>query len=146
REAAAAHRTATPLAEIKQRLHAIAEAASRFSSDFDGDRALNAAIERAYKRGRNAMQRAAAGRSTDDLHEWRKHAKHLWHLLKFSRRRIARPTKKLANRLNALAELLGLDHDHAMLAEKLALGTHDRSLNHQLAVIATQRGSMEDEA
>jgi hypothetical protein len=145
-EAAAAHRKRAPLAEIRRRLQVTAEEATRFPTDFDGAALLNAALMRAYRRGRRAMQGAVNNRATAALHRWRKETKHLWHLLRMARGLIRRPTGPLADGLDRLGELLGLDHDHAMLADRLALSPHDLSLNRQLSLIAERRRSMEDEA
>jgi CHAD domain-containing protein len=146
REAAEAHRKKAPLGEVRRRLKAVAENASRFGSDFDGRGILCAAIARGYRRGRRAMLRAESARATSELHLWRKEAKHLWHLLRMARGLIDRPTKKLSAGLAELAELLGLDHDHAMLADKLALSTHDGELPRQLALISERRREMETDA
>jgi len=52
-----------------------------------------------------------------------------------------------ARRLEKLGNLLGLDHDHAMLAEKLALSpTADLSLMSQLGVISKRRQALEAKA
>jgi CHAD domain-containing protein len=146
REAVEAHRRRAPLAEVRRELTAIAEEASCFSTDFDGAALLNAAVRRAYRRGRQAMRAAGKGRGTAELHAWRKEAKHLWHLLRMARELIPRRTAKYAANLDRLTELLGLDHDHAMLAEKLARSPHDKSLHCQLALIAQRRSGMEDES
>jgi hypothetical protein len=145
-EAAAAHRKHAPLAEVHRRLRAIAETASRFPTDFDGEALLNAALKRAYHRGRRAMKQAAFSRGTGDLHRWRKDAKHLWHLVRMVRSMLPKQANKLADGLDKLTELLGLDHDHAMLADRLALSPHQRSLNRQLSLISERRASLEQEA
>jgi len=145
-EAAAAHRQHLPLAEVKRRLEAIAHAVSGFSTGFDGVALIDGAIKRAYRKGRRAMKRADRSRGTDDLHGWRKRARHLWHLLRMGRDLIPRRASRFTASLDQLIEILGLDHDHALLAERLALAPHDPGLQRQLALIADRRRGMEADA
>jgi CHAD domain-containing protein len=146
REAVVAHQKRTPLGEVRHRLTAIAESASRYRTDFDGAEVLSRALQRAYHRARRAMRRAANGRATTELHRWRKEIKHLWHLLRLARPLIRHGTGKTADGFDRLVDLLGLDHDHAMLAERLARSPDDRALRQQLAVIAERRSGMENDA
>jgi hypothetical protein len=93
------------------------------------------------------MRRAESSLSTPDLHRWRKEVKHLWHLLRVARKRLPSRSKAIATKLDRLAEVLGLDHDHAVLAERLALSpTGDPSLMRQLGLIAERRKKLEVEA
>jgi CHAD domain-containing protein len=117
------------------------------SDDFDGDALLSRAIKGAYKRGVRARARAEETLTTPDLHQWRKAVKDLWHLLKLSRKRLPRRGSKVVPDYERLSELLGLDHDHAVLAEKLAVQpTGDPALMAQLALIAQRRRALEAEA
>ena len=93
------------------------------------------------------MRRAETSLATPDLHRWRKAVKDLWHLLVLARKRLPRGMGPIADRLQRLSELLGQDHDHAVLAEKLALSpTGDPALMRQLALIARERRRLESEA
>jgi hypothetical protein len=147
REAAAAHRERTPLGEVKRRLASVAATVEAFGDDFDGTRLFDAALRRTYQRGRRAMQQAETSLATPDLHRWRMEVKKLWHLVQVGRRRLPRRSRHLASRLDRLGELLGLDHDHAVLAEKLALSpAGDPALMQQLSAIAERRRALEGEA
>ncbi len=146
-EAAIAHRKNTPLVEVKRRLAAIATTVAGFGTDFDGRKLFDAALRRAYQRGRRAMRQAETSLATPDLHRWRTEVKRLWHLVRLARRQLPGEGRRLANRLDRLGDLLGLDHDHAMLAEKLALSpAGDPALLRQLSVIAERRRGLEAEA
>lgn len=113
----------------------------------DGDSLVRRAIDRAYRRGRTAMRRATFSLSTPDLHEWRKAAKDLSHLIRLARKRLPAPIAERASQLERLGETLGLDHDHAMLAERLALSPEgDPALMQQLSLIAEHRVVLESEA
>jgi CHAD domain-containing protein len=147
REAATAHRQKTPLAEVKQRLAATADTVAAFGTDFDGKALFDAALKRTYRRGQRAMRQAETSLATPDLHRWRMEVKRLWHLIRSARRQLPTGGHRLARRLDRLGELLGLDHDHAMLAEKLALSpAGDPALMRQLSVIAERRRTLEAEA
>jgi CHAD domain-containing protein len=146
-EAAIAHRKNTPFVEVKRRLTAIAVSVAEFGTEFDGGQLFDAALKRAYRRGQRAMRQAETSLATPDLHRWRIAVKRLWHLVRLARRQLPGEGRRLANRLNRLGDLLGLDHDHAMLAEKLALSpAGDPALLRQLSVIAERRRELEKEA
>jgi hypothetical protein len=145
-EAATAHGHHAPLGEVKRRLETMARSAARFATDFNGEALLQKSILRAYRGGRQAMALAAESRATADLHRWRKHAKHLWHLLRMARSLTSRGTSKVADGFDQLAELLGIDHDHAMLVERLAGAPDAVSLARQLSLIAERRRGIVDQA
>jgi CHAD domain-containing protein len=145
--AAEAHERRTPMAEIVERVRSARLATDRFDTAFDGRALFEMAVARTYAKGREALRRAETSLATPDLHRWRKSVKDIWHLLLVSRGRVARPTKRLRAQLDALAELLGTDNDHALLAERLALSpAADPNLMGQLAAIAKRRNAIEAEA
>ncbi len=76
-------------------------------------------IERAYRRGRKRMRRAAAEPSAANVHEWRKRVKDLWYHL-----RILEDVtpKSLSDRIDVadrLADALGDHHDLAVVRDDL---------------------------
>jgi len=147
REAAATHQNNTPVGEVKRQLAATRDEIAALGTDFDGAALLDAALKRSYRRGRRAMRRARTSLATPDLHRWRKEAKHFWHLTRLARRRLPPRARRLARRLDRMSELLGRDHDHALLAERLALSrSGNTSLMRQLALVAEQRRQLEREA
>ncbi len=148
REAALAHHEKTPIGEVGRRLgRLIADVAALGTEPFDGGKLLEDALERVYRQGRKSMERAHSSLATPDLHRWRKKVKDLWHLLRLARKRLSQKGRKAAPLLERLGDLLGLDHDHAMLAEKLALSpTGDPALMSQLSLIADKRRELEAEA
>jgi len=147
RTAKEAHRMATPIEEVDRRLAAVAAMVDAAAGPIDGAALFDRAMHRAYRKGRRAMRQARSSLATPDLHEWRKQAKGLWHLLRYGRSRLPAAGRRLAVRLERLGDVLGLDHDHAMLAEKLALSPNgDPALMRQLSIIATERRRLEEEA
>lgn len=85
----------------------------------DGWKAVDAGLTRSYKRGRRAFTHARKDGSTGDLHNWRKRVKDLWY-----HQRLLAPTCGPAVRGQAkdahhVADLLGDDHDLAVLSAVL---------------------------
>jgi CHAD domain-containing protein len=146
-EAQSTHSQATPIGEVVHLLKAAEGDVSTAPDDLDGEDLFDRAIDRAFRRGSAAMRRATLSLATPDFHRWRKEVKDLWHLIRLARRRLPPRATALAKRLEDLSEFLGLDHDHAMLAERLALSpTGDPALMQQLSLIAKQRRVLEADA
>lgn len=147
RESFSHHAEATPIAPVDALLAAAERSLAEAPDNVDGEVLLRQAIDRAYRRGRTAMQRATFSLATPDLHQWRKSVKDLWHLVQLARKRLPPGARPMASRLKRLGDVLGLDHDHAMLAERLALSpTGDPALMQQLSLIAKQRRVLEGRA
>jgi CHAD domain-containing protein len=87
--------------------------------DSDGFDALRPGLKRIYGRGRSSMQAAADERTDEHLHEWRKRAKDLWHALQIVRPADPKRMKARAKRARRLSDLLGDDHDLAVLRERV---------------------------
>jgi CHAD domain-containing protein len=79
--------------------------------------ALAPGFERIYRRGRRALKAARRDRGDDQLHELRKRAKDLWHAAQILRPASPKRMKRLARRAHRLSDLLGNDHDLAVLLE-----------------------------
>jgi len=100
-------------------------AARRFSSYpideivRDDFAAIAPSIERVYGRGYRGMRRAAETRDTEDLHEWRKRVKYLRFHMETLSPLYPRMLKATAKGLDDLGELLGDDHDLAVLADTI---------------------------
>ncbi|MEO8669275.1 MAG: CHAD domain-containing protein [Bauldia sp.] len=145
---ARAHHTRAPamaaaaalIAEAEELVHALPDGV-------DGTALLERALVHAYRRGAKSLARAERSLAVSDLHRWRKHVKHLWHLIRLARKRLPGDTERFAARLEDLAERLGLDHDHAILAAKLAESpTGEPALSRQFRLIAERRRRLEAEA
>jgi CHAD domain-containing protein len=74
-------------------------------------------FERIYKRGRRALKAARQDPGDESMHELRKRAKDLWHASQILRPVSPRRMKRLARRAHALSDLLGDDHDLAVLLD-----------------------------
>jgi len=101
-------------------LTSAAERAAAWPLEDCSDRALCAGAKRAYRRGRKAFAAAERDPSAERLHEWRKRVKDLWYHQRLLRDTWPGPVKAVAGECDRLGELLGDDHDLAMLADQLS--------------------------
>jgi CHAD domain-containing protein len=86
-----------------------------------GWKAIESGLLRSYTRGRKAFARARAPRrSTEDLHSWRKRVKDLWYHERLLASICGPAVRGQAKDAHHLADLLGDDHDLAVLRQKLA--------------------------
>lgn len=86
----------------------------------DGWSALDAGLVRAYARGRKALTKARRSRSDDALHGLRKRVKDLWYQSQLLAEVGGPMLAGQAEDAHRLANLLGDDHDLAVLDETLA--------------------------
>jgi CHAD domain-containing protein len=84
-----------------------------------GRRALESGLLRSYRRGRQALARARAGGEMDELHAWRKRVKDLWYQERLLAPVCGPAVRGHAKELDRLADLLGDDHDLALLRRAL---------------------------
>jgi CHAD domain-containing protein len=81
--------------------------------------AVQSGVRRGYKRGRAAFAQARKEPTAEHLHEWRKRVKDLWYHLRLLAPVCGEAVKGHAKDAHALADLLGDDHDLAVLRERL---------------------------
>lgn len=114
--------------------------------------ALKAGIKRSYARGRRAFSVAAQDPTVERQHEWRKRAKDLWYHQRLLAMAWPGMLYAQAEQSHRLSDLLGEDHDLAMLAATLlgedgtASGTPadvEPSLEH---VLAERRAELQAQA
>jgi CHAD domain-containing protein len=79
--------------------------------------ALSPGLRRIYERGRKRMRTALDDPSPENLHEWRKRVKDLWHATQILRAARPKRLKRLSKRAHALADLLGDGHDLSLLRD-----------------------------
>jgi CYTH domain-containing protein/CHAD domain-containing protein len=84
----------------------------------DSWRLLGPGLERSYRAGRGALQRAHGG-DADAVHEFRKRTKDLWHELRLLSGAWPQLLEPAAEQAHQLSDLLGDHHDLAVLAEDL---------------------------
>ena len=84
----------------------------------EGLDALAAGFRRIYRRGRRAYRTARQEPSTENLHELRKRAKYLWYAAQIVRGAAPKKMRRIARRAHQLSNLIGEDHDLALLAQQ----------------------------
>ncbi len=112
---------------------------------------LLAGIETTYRDGRAALAAAAAPGADDEaLHDWRKAVKHRWHLSKLAEQRSAAALPSVVTALDELGELLGEEHDLAVLAATVtadpALAGGEAEAGRVVAVVAARRALIQADA
>jgi CHAD domain-containing protein len=121
-EAAAGRDGDDGVAELAGVLDALRAAERRVAEwpldDADHDTLL-AGVRRAYARGCAARADACAHPTPERLHAWRKRAKDLWYHQRLLASAWPGVLKAQAREAHALTELLGDDHDLAVLIERL---------------------------
>jgi CHAD domain-containing protein len=112
-----------------------------------GWKALESGLLRSYGRGRHAFSAARAGSDMDDLHAWRKRAKDLWYHERLLADTCGQAVRGHAKELDRLSDLLGDDHDLALLRLELAqhspevavdVGAVIRLIDHRRAELQTE--------
>lgn len=81
------------------------------------DSQLVRSIKRVYRQGRRAFEAACEDKSAENLHEWRKHVKYLWHEMQVLESPYAPAIARKGSELHKLSDDLGDDHDLAVLAD-----------------------------
>ncbi len=115
-----------------------------------GFSAVSDGLAKTYRRAREAMPAALNSRDSDDLHEWRKRAKyHYYHcrLLQPIWPALMKPRQREGKHL---ADLLGHDHDLAVLAQMLTAmdfgRQHQPALEQALDAIGARRARLQSDA
>jgi CHAD domain-containing protein len=107
------------LAAAAETLRSAASRTERLTHTLPGSLALSSGLSSAYKRGRKALARARRHPSDANLHEWRKQVKYLLNQMDVARRLGVRRLAKSHKQAHHLADILGRDHDLAVLSDKV---------------------------
>jgi len=109
---------------------------------------IGAGLQRIYRHGRRLMK-VAGSRDTEDLHDWRKQAKYLWHQLQILEPVWPGPLRELASQAHKLADHLGDDHDLAVLRAKVTSHSdafEGKDYDALIAVIDRRRKQLQNRA
>ncbi|WP_110708318.1 CHAD domain-containing protein [Salinicola sp. CR57] len=107
------------LGALDARLLEAREAIALWRLDRSGFAAIAGGWRQSYEQGREALTRAREEPTTAVLHEWRKHVKYHRHHCSLLRESWPRALETRAEEGHRLSDMLGDDHDLAMLAERL---------------------------
>jgi CHAD domain-containing protein len=102
------------------------------SPEKDSFATLRPGLEQIYGDGRAAYRAARKKPTTENLHEWRKRVKDLWYSATVLRPAWPAMMRELSAEAHVLSDLLGEDHDLAMLAER-ATGKKHKQLRRAAA-------------
>jgi CHAD domain-containing protein len=121
-----------------------------------GTEIVEPGLQRIYRQGRRRRLTAARGKGPKGqaMHDWRKRVKDLRYAAEMldrkqpgkKRGKREEPIHKLARRADELGELLGEEHDLALLAERLAKGKRTGTQKRLLKLIRRRRRSLRRKA
>ncbi|HOU89537.1 MAG TPA: CHAD domain-containing protein [Polyangiaceae bacterium] len=136
------------LAAAAADLAAARERVEGWSLDRDGWSALRRGLKRTYARGRTALEAARDEPTPARLHEWRKEVKYHQHQIRLLRHGWTAALRVRRDALDELGELLGDDHDLALLSELLrrtpaAAALADSELETILRTLDERRAELE---
>ena len=145
-------RALTRAVVMKQRtaLRAVIKRSERWRLQGEDWAVIGDGLTRSYRRGRKQLATLEDSRDAEQLHDWRKQVKYLWHQLQVLQP--LRPGKigKLATRCHQLADALGDDHDLAVLRQKIESHAEaferTRDLDELLRALDGRRVQLQDEA
>jgi CHAD domain-containing protein len=118
-EAATARGSLAAAGEVADELKRLRARVDGWQMRRTGWPAVGDGLRRSYARGRRAFRRARRQPSTENLHEWRKRGKDLWYHLRALEPISASTMAGHAEEAHRLSDLLGDDHDLAVLRESL---------------------------
>jgi CHAD domain-containing protein len=118
-ERQAAHDRLPAAAEISARLRACEADARSLPERFPAGRLLAEALGRSYRRGRRDWRALEDGITVETMHDWRKRVKRRRHLSALVPIATEVTTGSIQHDLEALGEMLGEEHDLALLQHRL---------------------------
>jgi CHAD domain-containing protein len=116
------------VAEAIQTLDGLAARVPGWDLKADGWRAIEPGLQRTYRDGRAAFRLARREPSPENLHEWRKRVKDFWYDARLLAPVCGPVMRGQAEELEYLSELLGDEHDLAVLKETVKQLEPDASI------------------
>jgi CHAD domain-containing protein len=148
--AAARARLADPMLarETVVELAGLRERIERWRLRTGGWDAVGGGLRRSYGRGRKAFRQARSEPNDENLHEWRKRSKDTWYHLRLIAPVCGEAIRGQAKDAHALADLLGDDHDLAVLRERLVAHGHEVATDVEalLGLVDHRRGQLQSAA
>lgn len=141
-----ARHDAHPNADLANARAALAAAAGRLKRlrvSAEGEMIVRERVAATYRKARKLWRVAEDRPEVEVLHDWRKRVKDRLHVVRLFSRRWPEPIGRREAKLDRLGEILGHDHDLALLDEALPRGAvADRVRGH----IATRRRRLAEKA
>lgn len=108
---------------------------------------LAPAVRRVYRRGRQALAKVRKKPSDERWQELGKRSKDLWHLSNMLQPVTPKAMKKVTKQAHRLSDLLGEDHDLALLEQRMsAQPLSEKELRLLRRLIARRRRELQDES
>lgn len=123
------------LAPLMKTLKQVARRVKDWTLPAPGFDAIKPGLKATYRKARRAMASAYANPGDHSFHDWRKSVKYHWHhttLLRPMQTALLDPHHRLAD---DLGELLGQDHDYAVLREQLLPLEYDVEFQRQRDIV-----------
>ncbi len=137
------------LKPVRESLEQAPQRSKKWGLPKKGWSVLGAGLERVYRASRKAFASARDQLTVDNLHEWRKQAKYLRSQLEVLQPLWPEPMEQLADQAHDLTDLLGDDHDLAVLRDTLqdAEAFPDRATADRLCeAVDCRRRHLQDQA
>ena len=141
--------TVTLINEQRRSLREVSSRVGRWNMKGTEWQVIGGGLGRIYRGGRKAMATAARTRGGEDLHDWRKQVKYLWHQLQILEPSWPDLLGELAAQAHKLADHLGDDHDLAVLRQKIASNSDAFETSERDALVAVldrRRKQLQDRA
>ena len=106
------------IGEVLSELRAARGRVPAWPLEREGFDALAPGLRRIYRRGRREYRAARKEPGSESLHELRKRVKDLWYAGQIVRVASPKKMRRMARRAHSLANLIGEDHDLAILGER----------------------------
>jgi CHAD domain-containing protein len=108
-----------PTDSVVRELHGLHDRIACWPLEQAGVESLEPGFRRIYRRARRAYRRAQRDPTVENLHELRKRTKDVWYCAQILRPVAPKRMKRLARRAHDLSDLIGQEHDLAILAERV---------------------------
>ena len=113
-------RDGVAVAEVRSELGAARARVRDWHLERESLDAVAPGLRRIYRRGRRAYRVACGEPSIENLHELRKRTKDLWYAAQIVRPASPKKMRRIARRAHELSNLIGEDHDLAILGQRAA--------------------------
>jgi CHAD domain-containing protein len=134
--------------EVADELKSVRVRTAQWPLRHGGWKGIEDGLETSYRRGRKAFRQAQDDPSVQRLHEWRKRAKDHWYHLRLLEPIAPASIVGQAKEAHRLSDLLGDDHDLALLRDSLLTSAPALAVDVEsvMALLDHRRGQLQAEA
>ena len=140
----------SPLLELRERFEQAITLVDSWELDDKGFSAIAAGVSKTHQRARDCLQEVLVQPNTDALHQLRKRIKYLSFQFRLLRQSWPAASDALIETLKSIEDILGEDHDLAMLDQALAKEPNEfgdpQDVQAFRALIATRRKQHQEKA